>query len=144
MNYWRQGYYKLINPEKYIGNKNAIRYLSSYELTCDKFFDTNPSILKWSSEPMRIPYIKPTDGNVHYYLPDYWIQYKKRDGTILQELIEVKPQKQTRKSRRKNPKQKLYEDITYAINLSKWQAARKYAKDRGWNFRIITEKDIFR
>lgn len=141
---WRQGYYKLQNPDKYVGNKNKIRYLSSWELSVHRFFDTNSSVLKWISEGLRIPYYKPTDGKIHYYLPDYLIEYRKKDGTIIQEIIEVKPQKQTRKSKTRNPKRKLYEDVTYAINLSKWTSAKKYAKDRGWGFRILTEKDIYK
>jgi hypothetical protein len=143
-NKWRQGYYKLQNPEKYVGDKNKIRYMSSWELSVHKFFDITPSILHWNSEGIRVPYYKPTDGKIHTYLPDYWVEYQKKDGTIIQELIEVKPKKQTRKSRVKDPKRKLYEDITYAVNLAKWTAAKKYATDRGWGFRILTEKDIYK
>jgi len=143
-NNWKQGSYTLTNPEKYIGDKNNIRFLSSYELDCHRFFDTNPSIIKWGSECLRIPYLKPTDAKIHRYLPDYLVEYKKKDGTIVREIIEVKPNKQTRKSRIRNPKKKLYEDITYAINLAKWAAAKKYASNRGWGFRILTEKEIYR
>ena len=34
------------------------------------------------------------------------------------------------------------EVVTYAINQAKWEAAREYCKDRGWEFMLITEKEL--
>ena len=31
---------------------------------------------------------------------------------------------------------------TYLVNRAKWEAAAKVCEDRGWNFRIVTEKHL--
>lgn len=142
--HFQQGYYKLKNPDKYRGNPNSVRYMSSWEKSMHQFLDNNPNIIEWASEEIKIPYIKPTDGKLHNYLPDYYIKYKNKRGQILQEIIEVKPDGQTRASKSKNSKTKVYENLTYAINLAKWQSAAKFCKKRNIKFRILTEKHIFK
>lgn len=143
MSSYKQGYFKPIHPEKYIGDITKIRFMSSWELSFHKFLDNNPNVLKWSSENIVIPYVKPTDGKVHRYYPDYWVEYKDKEGTICREVIEVKPKAQTARSKKRNPKQKLVEDITYAINVAKWTQAQKWCDERGLKFRIITECSLF-
>lgn len=138
-----QGYYLPKHPEKYIGDVTKIRYMSSWELRTHQFFDNNPNILRWSSETIAIPYIKPTDGRTHKYFPDYYVEYKNQKGELVREILEVKPASQTRKAR-SNSKHKLYEDVTYAINMAKWDAAAQYCAKMGIKFRIITEKSIFK
>jgi hypothetical protein len=32
--------------------------------------------------------------------------------------------------------------LTWGKNEAKWKAAREYAKDRGWEFVILTEKEL--
>ena len=139
---WRQGFYKVRNPDKYVGNLNEVVFRSSWELSMNQFLDNNPNILRWSSEELIIPYLKPTDKKVHRYFPDYWIEYKNRDGKIVQEVLEVKPDNQVNVGRKKRITN--YERITYAINIAKWEAATKYCNDRGIKFRILTEKQMFR
>ena len=141
---YKQGYYTPKNPDKYVGDVEKIRYMSSWELSFNRFLDNNPNILQWSSEEIAIPYVKPTDGQVHRYFPDYWIQYQDAEGNLKQEIIEVKPMQQTRRTRSRNPKTKLYEDITYAINIAKWQAAKNFCDKYGMIFRILTENEIFK
>lgn len=138
-----QGSYVPKNPHKYVGDVSKIRYMSSYELETHKFFDNNPNVLRWSSEEIAIPYLKPTDGKVHKYWPDYWVEYVNKDGVIVQEIIEVKPASQTRMPNG-NSKHKLYESLTLAVNVAKWQAAQAFCKARNITFRIITEKSIFK
>jgi hypothetical protein len=141
---FRQGYFTPKHPEKYIGNVNKIRYMSSWELQTDNFLDGNPNVIRWSSETLIIPYIKPTDGKVHKYLVDYYVEYKNTKGEIIKEALEVKPLQQTRPSRSRNPKTKLYESLQYAVNIAKWEAAQKYCNERGIKFRVVTEKSIFK
>jgi len=143
-NRFKQGRYTPKNPDKYVGNLEKIRYMSSWELHFHKFLDSNPNVLKWSSEEIAIPYIKPTDGRVHRYFPDYWVEFKDADGNLKQEIYEVKPKQQTRRTRSKNPKTKLYEDITYAINIAKWEACANFCTKYGITFRIVTEEQIFK
>lgn len=144
---FKQGWYTPKHPEKYVGDISKIRYMSSWELKTHQFLDNNPNILRWSSEEIAIPYMKPTDGKVHRYFPDYWVEYRNRCGETIHEIWEVKPASQTRKPRntkKKNPKTRLYEDVTYAINIAKWQAAKQFCDQHNVIFRILTEHDIYR
>ena len=142
-NNFRQGKFTPKHPEKYVGKLDKIRYMSSWELELHKFFDGNPNVLRWASEEIAIPYIKPTDGRIHQYFPDYWVEYRTSSGEIIQELMECKPAQQTR-APRASRKQNLYEKVTYAVNTAKWLAAQEWCKQHGITFRIITEKSIFK
>lgn len=137
-----QGYYTPKHPEKYIGDINHIRYMSSYEYALDEFFDNNINVIHWSSEEIVIPYVKPTDGKIHKYYPDYFIEYRNSKGNIVQELIECKPKTQT-KPPRSNHKYYLYEKVTHEVNKAKWEAAIQWCNMRGIQFRIVTERSIF-
>jgi TnsA endonuclease N terminal len=145
-NNYSQGLYVPKNPEKYVGDVTKIRYMSSWELELHKFFDNNTKILRWSSESIAIPYIKPTDGRIHKYYPDYWIEYVNRDGKIVREIIECKPRSQTRQPRKQRGtgKTSIYESLQFAVNSAKWAAAIEWCKQRGFEFRIVTEKSIFK
>lgn len=140
---FKQGLYVPKNPQKYVGDVSKIRYMSSWELKTHEFFDNNTKVLKWASEEIAIPYIKPTDRRIHKYFVDYWVEYVDNNGEICTEIIEVKPAAQTR-APRANSKHRLYEQLTFAVNTAKWEAAAKFAAERNWTFRIITEKSIFR
>lgn len=140
---FRQGQYIPKHPEKYVGRVDKIRYMSSYELEMHTFLDNNPNVINWSSEEFVIPYVKPTDGKVHKYMIDYWVRYITEDGEIKEELLEVKPKSQT-KQPRKNHKHYLYEQVTYAVNLAKWEAAKNFAERNNMTFRIVTERSLYK
>ena len=141
-----KGHYEPRNPQKYVGDIAKIRFMSSWELEAHRFFDNNPNIIRWSSEGIKIPYIKPTDGKIHHYYPDYWIEYKNRNGQIVQEIIEVKPATQTKppSTRGKRKKQQIYESITWAVNVAKWRACQDFCNKYNIKFRIITENHMFK
>jgi len=145
---FQQGWYIPKNPHKYVGDIEKIRYMSSYELETHQFLDNNPNVLLWCSEEIVIPYVKPTDQKVHKYYPDYWVEYVTRHGEVRRMLIEVKPKSQTQ-APRGNRKHALYEQVQWAINQSKWQAAINWCKHRTKldtipiDFKIITERSIF-
>lgn len=133
---WKQCIYKLKNPDKYIGgNKEYIRCMSSWEIEAHTFFDTNANILAWASEPLPIPYVKPTDGKVHRYFPDYYIKYLDKYGNIIQEIVEIKPHAQT--VLRENASQ--IERVEYSINQAKWRYAKAWCDAHEINFRVMTE-----
>ena len=108
------------------------------------YFDQNPSVLKWSSEEVIVPYKSPIDGRWHRYFPDFLIRVRNKEGMTETILIEVKPLKETREPKKRNrvTKQYLYEVRTWGINNAKWKAAKEYCKDRKWKFMIITEKEL--
>lgn len=138
-----QGLYIPKNPEKYIGNINKIRFMSAWELETHQFLDNNPNVVRWSSETIAIEYIKPTDGKLHKYYPDYYVEYKNQHGELIREIIEVKPKAQT-SAPRGGRKVSLYEATTWAVNKAKWNAAARFCAKHGILFRIVTEKKIYR
>jgi len=133
-------------PKKYIGNPSNIVYRSLWELKFLKYCDTNENILEYASEELAIPYRSPIDGRIHRYFPDAYIKVKESDGSIKKYLIEIKPYKQTipPTKPKKQTKGYIYEAYEYAKNQSKWEAAIEYCKDRGWTFKVITEKELFK
>jgi hypothetical protein len=136
--------YKPLYPEKYGGDPTNIIMRSSWETMFATWCDKNPSILKWTSEETVIPYRCPTDNRIHRYFVDFNIQIKQRDGSIKRYLVEVKPEKQTVPPVYPGRQTKRYitESLTYIKNEAKWAAAREYCKDRGWEFKIITEREL--
>ena len=131
------------NPKKYNGNPDNIIYRSSWELRCMKWFDDNPNIIWWSSEELAIPYYSPVDKRMHRYFPDFIIKVKRKDDTIMTYVVEVKPEAQTKKpTQKRKTKQFIKESITYVVNQMKWKAADEFCHAHGWQFKIVTEKDL--
>ena len=134
-----QGKYKLKNPETYEGDPTNIIYRSSWELRFMLWCDRNPSIIKFSSEETIVPYISPLDGKYHRYFVDFKIKTIK--GEVY--LVEIKPKSQTLPPQgTKKTKRFLAESATYLTNQAKWEAARRFAADRKWNFIVLTENEL--
>jgi len=144
---WKEGLFKPRNPEKYLGNVEDIFFRSSWEEEAFKFCDNNPHIVKWASEEIAIPYRKPspTTGLLidSLYLPDLFVVISDDRGNLHRELIEIKPKKQTKKSRARKPGQRLDEEYTLMVNRLKWEAAEYWCKQRNIRFRLLTEDDQF-
>lgn len=145
---FRTGKFIPRNPEKYRGNVDRITYRSSWELKCFEFLDNNRNILEWGSEILVIPYVKPDNIRagrpiVSRYFPDLWVKTRKEDGSIIEEVIEIKPMRQATPSQRKTEKARLRENQTYELNVAKWRAAKKWCEERGMIFRILTEQTLF-
>jgi len=131
-------------PEKYSGDPTCIIMRSSWETKFASWCDKNPSVVKWKSEETVVPYRCPTDDKIHRYFVDFQIQIKNKDGLLRTYLVEVKPAAQTlppvypgRQTQRY-----LNESMAFIKNQAKWKAATEYAKDRGWEFKIITEHEL--
>lgn len=141
---FKQGVYKPVHSEKYKGSRNP-EYRSSWELKFFKWCDRNSNVLKWGSETVIVPYMSPLDNKIHRYFVDSIITIKEGNETKTY-LVEIKPSKQTKRpvpSKRKKKSTVLYENATYVVNQAKWSAAQKYAKSKGIEFIILTEKEIF-
>lgn len=145
MNRWMKGKFKPKNPVKYKGNADDITFRSSWELAIMTWFDTEPDILAWGSEEIAITYFDPVQNKRRKYYVDFQIVTRKADGYQVT-LIEVKPYKQTikpRANRNKSDKTVVTEQTTWLTNQAKWRAAKAFADERGWNFKIITERELF-
>jgi hypothetical protein len=131
------------NPSKYIGDVNNIWARSSWERRVMNWLDLSDNVVWWSSEELIIKYLSPIDNKVHRYFPDFIVKVKTRDDKVMTYVVEVKPEYQTRPPVQKRKTKKfLQESMTYAVNEAKWKAAIEFCKDRGWQFKILTEKDL--
>lgn len=146
---FKQGYYKIVNPHKYVGDPSKIIFRSSWEKRFAAYCDHTEKIIAWSSEPMQIPYINPISGEVKPYNVDFYVRLKTEDG-YKEFIVEVKPSRQLQQpqqptGRITEKKMTSYTNAmkTYLINIAKFKAAKEYAKSRGWEFIVVTEQFIF-
>lgn len=142
---YKQGFFKPKNPQKYIGDPTNIVYRSGWEKRVMEWMDVNNNVIRWGSEEVVIPYVSPLDGRYHRYFTDFYVEAKGRDGSVKKMLLEVKPAAQTKEPKVQSRKTKRYitEVVTYGINQAKWKAAEEFCKDRGWEFKVITEAELF-
>jgi hypothetical protein len=138
------GTYTPINPQKYKGDYKNITYRSSWEKKVMLWLDKNPSIISWSSEEIIVPYKSPVDGKWHRYFVDFYVQVKDVNGNLKSFLWEVKPKKQATEPQKKKriTKQYVNEVVTWSVNQAKWKYAEEFCKDRGWEFKILTEDHL--
>lgn len=139
-----KGRFVPINPQKYNGDPTNIIYRSSWERRVMKWLDENPNILEWQSEEIAIPYISPVDNRRHRYFPDFLVKARMPDNSVKTIMLEVKPAAQTKEPKppKKRTKKYITEVMTWGVNSRKWEAAREYCEDKGWEFRLITEHEL--
>ena len=139
-----KGKYKVRAPYKYKGNPTKVIYRSLWELKFMTYCDTNINILEWGSEEVYMWYKSPIDNRPHRYFPDFYIKVREKNGTIKKYIIEVKPQRQTKPPAKPKRQTKGYlrEAFEYAKNQAKWKAANEWCLDRGFEFKVITEKEL--
>ena len=139
-----KGKYKVRCPYKYKGDPTKVIYRSLWELKFMKYCDSNINILEWGSEEMYVWYRSPVDNRPHRYFPDFYIKAKESNGQIKKYIIEVKPQKQTKPPSKPKRQTRGYlrEAFEYARNQAKWKAANEWCIDRGFEFKVLTEKEL--
>ena len=139
MSKFANGLYVIKNPAKYVG-KTTPRYRSGWEHAFMRFCDTNDNILQWASESINIPYRNPITGKQSIYVPDFFITYRTKNNTMIAELVEIKPKKQ---SIIESKAMSMRDRAVVAVNHAKWAAAKAYCGQQGYTFRVITEEDLF-
>jgi hypothetical protein len=143
---YNQGFFHPQHPQKYVGDAKNIVYRSGLEFRMMRYFDQRDGVIQWSSEEIKIPYIRPDDGNTHLYYPDFLVKVRQSDGGTKLFLIEVKPAKHTKPPKtpktRAQQKRYLYEVTQFAINAAKWSAAKQWCVRHGAEFLILTEAEI--
>ena len=139
-----KGKYKVRCPYKYKGDPTKVIYRSLWELKFMRYCDSNINILEWGSEEMYVWYRSPVDNRPHRYFPDFYIKAKESNGKIKKYIIEVKPKKQTAPPPKPKRQTKGYlrEAFEYARNQAKWKAANEWCLDRGFEFKVLTEKEL--
>lgn len=148
MGRFHQGKYAVKNKDKYVGDLANVVYRSGWEKKVFIMLDTNNNILKWGAELLPIPYYSKVDQKNRRYFPDVFVKYKDKKGGIITDVIEIKPFKETqppKKSGGKNAKKRyLTECVTYQRNQDKWESCNAWCKKQGFNFRLMTENEIFK
>jgi len=139
-----KGKYQPSYPKKYKGDPTNIIYRSLWERKFMVYCDNNQNILEWGSEEIVVPYRSPLDNRYHRYFPDFYIKVKESSGKIKKMIIEIKPQKQCvePKVQKRKTKAYIYEVVEYAKNQAKWNAAKEWCLDRGYEFKVLTENEL--
>ena len=139
-----KGKYKPLRPYKYKGNPTKVTYRSLWERKFMQYCDDNINILEWASEEMFVWYKSPVDNRAHRYFPDFYIKVKESTGVIKKYIIEVKPKRQTKPPAKPKRQTRGYlrEAFEYAKNKAKWKAANEWCLDRGYEFKVLTEKEL--
>lgn len=158
-NYDRRDY-KLINPQKYFGNKQP-EHKSSFELRMMEWCDKNANVIKWAYEPYCIEYVNkpvpnlPTwtaelcDNKQHRYYIDFHVELKDNQGNTKIYIIEIKPNRLTIVP--KEPKKKTRAAVVRYVNemkefiknQNKWAVANEFCSQKGYEFKILTENNLF-
>ena len=112
---------------------DPIIYRSGLEYQFIQFCENSPSVTKWASEVLEIPYYSNLDQKQCNYYPDYVIENSKGVRCI----VELKPYNQTVKPSVSDSK---WLKEQWIKNVDKWNAAKKFCDDHGLKFIIVTEK----
>lgn len=128
-----------------MNRKTQLRYKSLLERRFMKYCDDNSFVVKWGYENVILKYRSPVDGKIHKYYTDFYMEVRKKDSPLRRIIIEVKPHSQTiepKKTKSKKHHRLIYESNTFAVNSAKWESAIAFCKENGWEFHIITEKQL--
>lgn len=155
---WKNGIYKIQNPDKYMLQKKEAHYKSNLEERTCYFLDMNSNVVRWQYEGYAINYQKPmfVGGKLHptkpfetrRYIIDFYAEIKDKDGTIKKYILEVKSASATRPPIRpkrmtsKAQQRFIQECATFAINRSKWDAAKKFCDEHGIIFKMLLDDAI--
>jgi hypothetical protein len=141
-----KGKYRPQNPKKYKGDPANIVYRSLWEQKFMRYCDLNENVNQWQSEEFFIPYRSPLDNKFHRYFPDFFIKYTDKNGNKRTMVVEIKPKKEVEMPEQ-NPSRRTkswaYRVQTWVVNQAKWEAAKEYCADRNYEFKIMTEDELY-
>lgn len=141
-----KGKYRPQNPKKYKGDPANIVYRSLWEQKFMRYCDLNENVNQWQSEEFFIPYRSPLDNKFHRYFPDFFLKYTDKNGNKRTMVVEIKPKKEVEMPEQ-NPTRRTkswaYRVQTWVVNQAKWEAAKEYCADRNYEFKIMTEDDLY-
>lgn len=128
----------VVNPNRlskyYTSCKDEpVIYRSGLELDFINFCENNKNIIKWASEPIKIPYFNRLKNKDQNYYPDYVLETEKGEHLI----VEIKPYNQTIKPREQDSR---WLKEAWVTNIDKWSAAKVFAENHNSKFIVITEK----
>jgi len=134
------------NAEKYCG-RYPILVRSSWERMFFQWLDLNSQVIKWSSENLVVKYFDPIQKKFRRYYPDAYVLIEDKSGKYKEYIIEIKPEKETRPPSRRGKKSLKtlhHQEATYITNQAKFLAAQKQCEKMGMEFKVLTEKQLFK
>lgn len=153
-NKYKEGYYKLENPKKYIGLEKEIWYRSKYEKDAYELFDKEPDVVRWcaENEQIKIPYYCSIDNSFHHYYPDAYAEIKtKQSGKILKFVFEIKPKTKLKPPNKlpnrstESKKRSHNRQVKEFIRIKdKEAAAIKWCTSRGYIYKFLTEDFLYK
>lgn len=125
-------------PKNYLGvtggfssgkNGCALGFESLLEKDYMILLEFDPEVERFEEQPVRIP-VEAKGRRPTSYVPDILVHYRPaRNGKVRKaRLVEVKKRSDLEKNKEK-----------YA---PKFAAAKRYAADRGWEFRVVSDEEI--
>lgn len=155
---YKNGLYIPVNKIKLIkaNNEGGVYFRSGLERKMMVYLDRNDKIIRWSAEYIRVPYektewnsnLKDFETTQHTYYPDFYYEMIRDNGEIARVVAEVKPYKETiepvikENMTSKQMKNLEYDLKMYNKNLQKWKYMIEYCNRKGFEFIIITEKNL--
>ena len=158
-----QGCFKAEHPEKCLNyngrmpRAKPITFRSSWEKIFCNFCDRTNSVIEWGSEVLEVPYYSQIDGKNHVYVTDFLFVCKDKDGQVKKYILEVKPESQTPilneagQIKYPDPPQKKSKKAienwqercnTLRRNYEKWEAAKRWCRQHGYLFKVLTEEQF--
>lgn len=135
----KSGHFYMQHPEKFCGTELPI-YKSNLERMFMQYADKNPAIIQWGYENCFIKYLdrSTNPAKVRRYFIDFVCKIK--IGNIIKTVwIEIKQSDEVNPPRKNSSPKTI---LTWIKNTSKWDAARQLAKSKGYDFKILTEKEL--
>ena len=127
------------HPEK-ICCPGPLEYKSNLEYLFCRYADDNPAIVSWGYENAVVKYLDQSTNpaKVRRYYIDFVCKVRVGSGfkTV---WVEIKNSCETRKPG-KNASPKTI--LTWIKNTCKWQCAKQLAKSKGYEFHVLTEKEL--
>jgi hypothetical protein len=111
-------------------NEDMCGFESSLERDLARLLAFDPNVLSFEEQPLEVKFAGP-DSKIHTYTPDFLVHYRKDiiPAKLMRPLLcEVKYRKD------------LFE--SWKELKPKFKAARAYARQKAWDFRILTEREI--
>ena len=148
---YKQGFYTLINPEKFIGNPIDIKFRSSWEFAFCRYLDTNEKVIRWGCEQPIITY-SDLRNKTHRYFPDFYYETLKNGDPmdLKRVIVEIKPASELNPPIKPlNETGKALQNYEYAVrmhikNKLKWNAAVDFCNKNQMEFVIITEDRLIK
>ena len=113
-----------------VGIAQSIEHESLLERDCALLFQADPAVLSVEGQPVQIVYLAANKkGRIRscHYTPDFLVRFH-RHAARPPLLVEVKYEEELRAKRNEY--------------LPKIRAASQYARERGWHYRIYTDRRI--